>query len=822
MLTTPKRFGDLLREHRLRCGFSQGTLAEKAGVSPEAIGTLERGTRRAPQRSTLLQLSIALELNEAQLREFEESASRARARAHAGAARVRSSISNLPAQVSSFIGREEDVEAVRELVNEHRHVTLIGVGGIGKTRIALNAAIDLLEAFEGVWFIDLASFDDASLVPIAILAALNVPESPRRTPLESIVTFLKDKHALLILDNCEHVVDSAATTTQEILLHCPNVHILATSRELLGTPGEKTVRVSTLSVPPLDLSETLTVDQALSYGSVALFVERAMEADSRFEFAQPIVAAILEICYRLDGIALAIELAAARVNVLPVGVLARKLDEHFLISVGGKRTAPPRHRTMRALLDWSYELLDGGEQRVLRNLSVFAGGFTLELATDLFALDRSIDESGMIDLLSSLANKSLLQCDARGGASRYRLLEPTRQYAREKLRQRGESDSAARAHAQALLALVQRFADWHFISDAVWKAQVQFERENWRAALQWAFAPGGDVLIGQRLAGEFINALYAIESSAEDMRWVRRAIESCDDATPASVQAKLELAQVICSLPLGRLLTAETTASAERALHLFEAAKDPLGAAVAQMFIGEGLIYKQSVAEGESLLRSALTAAQEGGAQRLVAYITRTLSIARALAGDLDAARALMRDALAMYEAAGCARQQAMLRVSLAEYEFRAGNAQTALDVTLSTVESMREFKLLYYLTLTLNNAAAYAIALTRLGDGRSYAREAALLASGAGFSLQFAWASQHLAAIAALQRADLGLAAKLLGFADLLFAELEASRRYTEQQEYDQMLTLLSRVLGRELDDLLLEGAAWSTERALEELLKI
>jgi len=822
VLTTLKRFGDLLREHRLRSGFSQEGLAEKAGISPEAIGTLERGTRRAPYRRTVAQLSIALGLDEAQSRELEEVAARGRARVQAGTPNERAAVNNLPTQVSSFVGREEDVETVRGLVNEHRHVTLIGVGGIGKTRIALNAANNLLDTFEGAWFIDLAPFDDASLVPIAILSALNVPESPRRPPLQSIITFLKNKHVLLIVDNCEHVIDSAATAVQEILFQCPRVHILATSRELLGIPGEKIVRVSTLSVPTLESATTLAVDDALGYGAVALFVDRARDADSRFEFTEPLVATIVEICDRLDGIALAIELVAARVNVLSVTTLARKLNEHFLISIGGKRTAPPRHRTMRALLDWSYELLDDKEQRVLRNLSVFAGGFTLELATDLFAVDRSIEETTMLDLLASLVDKSLVQCDLRSGASRYRLLEPTRQYAREKLRQQGESDGAARAHALALLALVERFAGWHFISDALWKAQVQFERENWRASLQWAFGPGGDVLLGQRLAGEFINVLYAIESSAEDMRWVRLAIDSCNDGTPPSVRAKLEVAQVICSLPLGRLLTAETTAAAQRALDLFEEGRDPLGAAVAQMFIGEGLIYKQSIAEGERLLRTALAAAQAGGAQRLVAYITRTLSIARALAGDLDAARTLMRGVLDMYEQAGCSRQQAMLRVSLAEYEFRAGNAQTALEVTLETVDSTREYNLLYYLALTLNNAATYAIALARFDEARNYAREALLLASGAGFSLQFAWASQHLAAIGALQRTDPERATRVLGFTDALFAELESSRRYTEQQEYDKMLTLLSRELGRALDDLLREGAAWTADHALEELLRI
>jgi predicted ATPase/DNA-binding XRE family transcriptional regulator len=828
--TLPKRFGDLLREHRLRCGFSQEYLAEKAGVSPEAIGTLERGTRRAPYRSTVVQLSVALALDERQATEFENAALRARSRSQASIASGRQAGNNLPAQVSSFVGREREVGTVRELVRENRHVSLVGAGGIGKTRIALTAATDLLEAFEGVWFLDLALSNEASLLPLAILSTLNVPESQRRTPLQMAIAFLKDKHVLLIFDNCEHVIDRAASLVQEILQHCPRVHVLATSRELLGIPGEKIVHVPTLSVPKTQNGAALTVRDALSYGAVALFVDRAKDADSRFDLTQPLVGTVVEICRRLDGIALAIELAAARVSILSVSDLARKLDEHFLISIGGKRTAPPRHRTMRALLDWSYELLDKQEQSVLRHLSIFTGGFSLELARDLFAHDQRIDENTVLDTLASLVDKSLVQCDSRDGATRYRLLEPTRQYASEKLRQHGEAADAPRALALALLALVERFAGWPFISDHVWRSQVQFERENWRAALQWAFGLEGDVLIGQRLVGEFIDVLYSVETSAEDMRWVKRAMDTCDDGTPSSVRAKLELAQVIGSLPLGRLLEEETLDAAERALHLFEEARDPLGVAVAQMFIGEWLIYKRYVAEGESILRAALDVARANGAQRLVAYITRTLSVARAFAGDLDAAQALMREVLGMYEVAECSRQQAILRVSVAEYVFRAGDAQAALEMTLETVDTLREYNLLQFISLTLNNAAAYAMALARFDEARSYARDAIILAAEAGFGWQLAWASQHLAAVAALRldqadvdhRAGLEIAARSLGFSDALFVELGSPRRFTEEQEYDKVLTLLRFELGDELDELMREGASWSVDRALGELLRI
>ena len=820
-LTAPRSFGDLLREHRTRCGLSQEHLAEKAGISTEAIGSLERGVRRAPYRSTLIQLSIALGLDDAQSAEFESVALRARSRAQGR--HSRGAEYNLPFQVSSFVGREDDVDAVRELVSEYRHVSLIGVGGIGKTRVALKAATDLLSAFESTWFVDFAPFKEGSLVSTALLSALNIPESTRSSPLQTIISFLKDKHVLLVLDNCEHVIDGVANVVREILLRCRRVHVLATSRELLGLPGEKIVRVPPLSIPTPESVAALTVDDALHYGAIALFVERAKDADHRFEFTRPIVSTIVDICRRLDGIAFAIELAAARVNVLSISGLARKLDEHFLVSIGGKRTAPPRHRTMRSLLDWSYDLFEEPEQCIFRALSVFTGGFTLELAKDLFAPD-GVDFNTVLGYLCSLVDKSLVQCEAR--VRRYRLLEPTRQYASEKLRQHRETCRVTRAHACALLALVERFAGWQFISDELWRTQVQFERENWRAAMQWAFAAEGDVLIGQRLAGEFINVLYAIETSAEDMRWVRLAIETCEDGTPPSVRAKLEVAKVICSLPLGRLLRVEAGDAAELALELFEQARDPLGAAVARMFIGERLLYKQRIPEGETLLRAALDAALAGGAERLVAYITRTLSIARALAGDLDTARELMRGVLEMYRAANCSRQQAMLRVTLAEFEFRAGDAATALQVTLDAVDSMRAYNLIHYLPLTLNNAAAYSIVLGGFDQARAYAGEALRLSAEAGFSWQLAWASQHLAATAVFDvtssdRIDLQNAARALGFTDALLVELETSRRFVEQQEYDKLLTELYRELGSALDGLMREGALWSTEGALRRLLR-
>jgi predicted ATPase len=774
----------------LRRGFSQEGLAERAGISPDAVSSLERGARRAPYRPTLALLIAALELDEAESFDFESAAARGRARARAVA--LERAANNLPIQLSSFIGRERDIAEIRQLLGEHRLVSVIGAGGIGKTRVALRVATHLLDLFEEIWFVDLASLRDEKLIPAAILSALNVPESPNRSALESLITNLKNKErVLLILDNCEHLIHGAAIIGEAILQRCPGVAILATSREVLGVGGECVVRLPTLPVPD----------------AVALFIDRASATDSRLRLVESLESTVAEICERLDGIALAIELAAARVNILSPSALARNLNERFLILTGGKRTAPPRHRTLRAMLDWSYELLEEQEQRALRKLSVFVGGFTLELANE------------PLEVLSSLVDKSLIQLEVRYDTTRYRLLESTRQYAKEKLRESNEIDSVERAHALSILVLVERFNLLNFISDHAWKTQALPEIENWRAALEWAFGPRGDVLVGQRLAGA-LNDIWFTQAAAEGMRLVCHAIGACNETTPLDVQAKLQLAQVIMSYPLGRAQIGATLAAAERALTLYQEARDPLGVAAAQVFIGEQLLFKGRVAESEQLLRTALAAAEASDARRLVAMATRYLGIARGFAGDLDAARQLIRESLAMYRAGGAiSSEKAIQGLNLAEFEFRAGNAEGALEVALESVESHREYNHIFTLCGVLNNAAAYAVALTLFEEARGYAREALGLASDGGFNLQFAWASQHLAAIAAFAQRNFVRSARVLGFVDARLVALERQRGFTEQQEYDKLMQLLREEVGAELAELLHEGARWSDEQALDQV---
>jgi len=407
-------FGTLLRRYRLAAGLSQEALAERARMSTEGVSALERGYRRTPQRETLALLVRALALDDEQRAEFEATATPSRAlRGREGAAGPWSGtgISNLPLSLTSFVGREVELDEVSRLVRDHRLVTLTGAGGIGKTQTALQLGAALTKTAEtAVCFVALAPVGDPRLVVAAIASTLSVQEVPDRPLLETLIAYLKNKALLLILDNCEHVITEAAFVAGALLAGCPRLRILVTSREPLRTAGEHTYRLPSLSVPTPETARRLSAPEALSYGALVLFSDRARAVDHNFTLTDQNTSTVAGICRRLDGIPLAIELGAARVNMFPVHVIAKKLDHRFIILAGGERTALPRQQTMRAAIDWSYDLLAPREQRMFERLSVFAGGCTLATANAVCA-GEDVAEPDVIDLLSSLVDKSLLLAD---------------------------------------------------------------------------------------------------------------------------------------------------------------------------------------------------------------------------------------------------------------------------------------------------------------------------------------------------------------------------------------------------------------------------
>ena len=430
---------------------------------------------------------------------------------------------NLPTQLTSFIGREKEIAAVKKLISSSRLTSLTGAGGAGKTRLSLQVAADLLDSFPGgVWFVELAPLSDPALIPQTIASALGLREESNRPLLEMLTNYLRAKTALLILDNCEHVIEAAAQFVETMLQSCPNLRLLVSSREALGIAGEAVYRVPSLSTPNPRIAHPLADLATLE--SVRLFVERAQAASPSFALSQENAPAIAQICSRLDGIPLAIELAAARVKMLRVEQIAERLDDRFRLLTGGSRTALPRHQTLRAMIDWSYDLLPESERALLRRLSVFAGGWTLE-AAETVCQGPGIDDYNVFDPLSQLVNKSLVVVDPNEGVeTRYRLLETVRQYAREKLTETGEGMSVRDAHLQYFLALAER-AEPEELGMRVleWVNTLEIELDNIRTALEWSLKR--DAQVGLRLVCAFA-AFWGAGSYFRDARhWLAQLLK---------------------------------------------------------------------------------------------------------------------------------------------------------------------------------------------------------------------------------------------------------------------------------------------------------
>jgi predicted ATPase len=354
-------------------------------------------------------------------------------------------LTNLPEPVSELIGRDAELDDILDISASHRLVTLTGAGGIGKTRLGFEVARHLLPRFaDGVWAIELAPLSDPELVPVTVATALGLELASGTASPQSVANALRSKQLMLVRDNCEHVVDAAARMAEALLRANPAARVIATGRESLRVDGEWVYPVPPLAVP---VEGSPDGEDPLRYGAVQLFVERARAAAPSFSPDARVAAAIAGICRRLDGIPLAIEFAAARVGAFGIKGLASRLDDRFQLLAGGHRTAMPRHQTLRATLDWSYELLTEPERMVQRRLAIFPGGFTLEAASAV-AADDGIAPSEVIDCVANLVTKSLVTADTGGAEVRYRLLETTRAYALEKLVQAGEFDAAARRHAE--------------------------------------------------------------------------------------------------------------------------------------------------------------------------------------------------------------------------------------------------------------------------------------------------------------------------------------------------------------------------------------
>jgi predicted ATPase/DNA-binding winged helix-turn-helix (wHTH) protein len=446
---------------------------------------------------------------------------------------------NLPEPASDLIGRESEIAEVRELVRAHRMVTLIGTGGIGKTRLGLAVARQALPRFrDGVFVAELGPLSSPALVPAAVATALGLTFAGSVSG-ESVAATARAKHLLLVLDNCEHVVDAAAGIAAALLRANPAASVLATSREPLRVDAEHVYRVPPLAVPPEDNRNMADV---LRYDAVKLFVSRAHAAEPRYVADDGPAAMTAAICRRLDGIPLAIELAAARVAAFGVEGVVAGLDDRFRLLTGGSRTALRRHQTLRATLDWSHELLTDADRVVFRRLAVFAGAFTLRAASAV-AASADMPAPHVIDCVANLVGKSLIAADVVGASVHYRLLETTRAYAKEKLAESRELAQCARRHAEYHRGLFERAeAEWQTRPTADWLAEYGPHIDNLRAALGWAFAPGGDAAVGVALATAAVPLWVSLSLLDEYRASVERALAVLDaHPQPEDARRRMQL-----------------------------------------------------------------------------------------------------------------------------------------------------------------------------------------------------------------------------------------------------------------------------------------
>ena len=406
--------------------------------------------------------------------------------------------------MSSFIGREREITQIEQLLQATRLLMLIGAGGVGKTRLALRVGSKVAQSYaDGVWLVDLGPVADARLVSKAAASALDVQEQPGRPLISTLVDVLRRRSLLLLLDNCEHLVQACAELTEVLLAACPGLRVLATSRQALRIPGETVWRVPSLQMP--ELVDATAASRVSRTEAVQLFVERARAAQPIFVLNDVNANAVVRVCRQLDGIPLALELAAARLSALSVEQIAARLDDRFTLLTEGSSTALSRQQTLHSMLDWSYALLSDRERVLLRRFAVFAGGWTLE-AAEAVGADETLQAGEILDPLAHLVGKSLVVADTQGEVMRYWLLETVRQYAREHLRAAGEEEQVRRRQRDWCLALAEEAQPWLYRAEQLhWLDQLEREHANLRVALSWSRAqPDGSIMLARFGAGAVV------------------------------------------------------------------------------------------------------------------------------------------------------------------------------------------------------------------------------------------------------------------------------------------------------------------------------
>jgi predicted ATPase len=703
-------------------------------------------------------------------------------------------LNNLPPKLTSFVGREREVAEIGVLLHDHRLVTLTGAGGVGKTRCALQVGAELLDqSDDGVWLIELAPVLDSSLVESTIAHVFGIRQLQGRPISETLLGHLASKKLLLVLDNCEHVIEAARAVVAAILRACRDVHVLATSREPLNIAGEQVYRMPSLAAPE----------------AIALFVDRARAVDPSFVLSDENAPHVHEICLRLDGIPLALELAAARVGVLSPSELARRLDQRFRVLSGGDRSALPRQQTLRATIDWSYNLLDEPTRKVFRRLAIFAGGCTLDAAMKVCA-DETSDEWNVIESLSSLVDKSLVTADPSGGERRYAMLSSIREYGLERLAEAGESDAIAEQHARLYASFMRELQPLvGDLEDVEWQRRVSTELDNTRAVIDRTIFREHDPDVGFSLLSD-LEWPELITTPQEALRWYEDACALTEHLSDPLVRSHLLRHRAHLQWLLGVPLATQES-SARQALEAARASNDPDHIARALANLAGCYRNGGRFEDADALLNEAFAA------PHLLSRVTKN-AVLRAWAvndlqrGAVDNARQRFTE-VANLERAG-SESHASALLNLGELEFALGNVAAARAAARQAKETYTRLNSAY-IVLLLSNLAGYALEADDVDEAREHLREAldALPRFGHGWLVAVL---EHGALLGSLVGSH-DRAALLLGFTGKHYADLGKVREVTEQRAYQRLNALLSQAYAaEELAARLETGASLSTEQAL------
>ena len=638
---------------------------------------------------------------------------------------------NVPVQLTSFIGREKEVEEVEKLLDQNRLVTLLGVGGIGKTRLSLQLAADVMDDYpDGVWFVELAPVTDGALVAQAVASVVGVKEEVGRPVVEALVKCVQDRRLLIILDNCEHLIASCAELAKQLLQAGRQLKVLASSREALHVAGEAIYSVPALAVP--DPYHKFIHTALTQYAAARLFIDRAVAAQPAFALSERNATAVADVCQRLDGIPLAIELAAARVRAMSVEEIATRLTDRFRLLARGDRTALPRQQTLRALIDWSYDLLTEPERVLFRRLAVFAGGWMVD-AAEAVSVGGEVDDAGVLDLLARLVEKSLVVMEP--GAGRYRLLETVRQYAQERLTESGEEQDVRTRHLDYFLALAEKaWPELMGPQQAAWLATLDLERENLLAAHAWCNRSVWGLEKGLRLAG--LTKQY----------WMTRGL--------------LGLGYRICLEALAR--TGAQDRTIERCRGLFHA--------------GQVASFMGRYAEARKYLEESLAIARELDDRGRIAAALQPLGMATLGLGALAMARSYLEEALALAKEQDDKRQLEGAINALAQLHRVEGSLDLAMPLYEKVIALANELGDHETIAIGLLNVAMVAVSRRSPDEARKLLLDARAIAHKIGSKPAGQSAIEVSAGLAVL-REEWERAARFFGAAETQVAQTGVHR---------------------------------------------